>query len=198
MKRLLILGAMVVLILLLGRNITTNATYKEIILGYCPTMQENAEEISVANNNVVLVKQASTSDALMSLKKGSVDAVLIGRLAKQSEIENVNELALKNGYTLITNEKRFIQKSELQKIRIHTSLNKNIAEQILPDIDVVYYQSTEEAVSKGLIEAVLIDWRDFKDNYELLVIMDGNNKVKEFRIPVLYFFDKKLLDNLNL
>ena len=107
-------------------------------------------------------------------------------MAKQKEVRSTNKRVLNKGHTLVTNAKRFIQENELSKIKIHTAIEKNIAKQMLPNSELIFYEITQEAISQGLDEAVLIDWNDYEDKYELLVVMNDMKKVEKFRVPVLY------------
>jgi hypothetical protein len=205
MKKIVLYGigmiALMVLVIFLSKGaLTANATEQNlnateqnlIMLGYCPTMQPIAEKIAKDNTNVILVVQPSSAQALQALKNAELDIALIGRIAKQSEIQSVNERMLGQGYTLVTDTKKFIQENELTNIKVHTAIEENIAKQILPDSEFFFYSTTQEAINQGLHQAVLIDWIDYEDEFELLVIMKGMQKHEDFRIPVLYSKDYNL------
>jgi hypothetical protein len=205
MKKIVLYGigmiALMVLVIFLSKGaLTANATEQNlnateqnlIMLGYCPTMQPIAEKIAKDNTNVILVVQPSSAQALQALKNAELDIALIGRIAKQSEIQSVNERMLGQGYTLVTDTKKFIQENELANIKVHTAIEENIAKQILPDSELFFYSTTQEAINQGLHQAVLIDWIDYEDEFELLVIMKGMQKHEDFRIPVLYSKDYNL------
>lgn len=181
-----ILAVIVAGILFFKGGITGDATVQQVSVGYCPTMKLIAEKIANNNQDIVLVQQASSAKALQELNNQNIDIALIGRLAKQDEIGSVNEKMLGTGYTLVTNTKRFIQENDLSKIKVHTTIAKDIAKGILPESEIAFYSTMQEAITNGLSEAVLIDWNDYKDEYELLVVMNGAQKVERFRIPVLY------------
>lgn len=172
-------------ILFLSGVSSKKATPKIVRLGYCPTMKPIAEKIAENNENIVLVKQPNSAQTLQALSV-NIDIALIGRMAKGREIQSTNRKMLGKGYTLVTDVKRFVQENELSEIKIHTAIEENIAKQMLPNSELIFYKTTQEAISQGLGETVLIDWNDYEDEYELLVVMKGMKKVEKFRIPVLY------------
>lgn len=181
-----------ILVLLVGGllffkgEMAEQANDETVRVAYCPTMKPFAEQIANTNKNVLLLEQSSSAQALQELKNQNIDVALIGRKAEQSEIQSVNERILKEGYTLITTTKTFIQEKELANINIHTAIAEDIAKQLLPYSEIQFYTTTQEAVHTGLQEAVLIDWKEYKEEYELLVVMKGTEKMVQFRIPVLY------------
>jgi hypothetical protein len=180
-----------------NNNFKLNINETNILtLGYCPTMKEYAENIVLNNPNIKILEVPSSELVFIGLKERNLDIGLTGRLAKSTELNNPEEIYLKTGYTLITKIKSFIDKKDLKQIIIHTALKQDIAEKLLPENTIIYYNNYNEALT-GINEAVLINWKDFKDNYELLVVMDGNIKVKDFRIPVLYSINNNL-SKLNL
>lgn len=149
-------------------------------LGYCPTMQEEAISLS-QKKDYELVKLSSASEVLYALNNNQVDKGLIGRKAKLNEINsNIKETTLKSGYTLVSKNKGFIESSQLPFLDIYTYLeedfnfpvNKISKEEVLGNIDA------------GKI--ALISWKDWNDNFELIVVMNGNEKVKDFRGVFLY------------
>jgi len=162
---------------------------EEIRLAYCPTMESFANDLQQKNPHLILVKTVSSADALSLLAQGDVTVVLIGRLAKEEELQtDIHQKILGGGYTLISKEKSFIDLSELSSITVHTAVKQSIAEGLLPFTPIEYYSSTTEAVSEGLTDAVLIHWDEFRDEYALLVVLDGQLKAEQFRIPVLYSY----------
>jgi hypothetical protein len=180
-----------------NNNFKLNINETNILtLGYCPTMKEYAENIVLNNPNIKILEVPSSELVFIGLKERNLDIGLTGRLAKSTELNNPEEIYLETGYTLITRIKSFIDKKDLKQIIIHTALKQDIAEKLLPENTIIYYNNYNEALT-GINEAVLINWKDFKDNYELLVVMDGNIKVKDFRIPVLYSINNNL-SKLNL
>lgn len=167
-------------------GITGDATINQKSLGYCPTMKTVAENIASNNQGIVLVQQLSSAQALQELNNQNIDIALIGRKAEQNEVQTTNERILGEGYTLVTNAKKFIQENELASIKVHTAIAEDVAREILPNLEILFYSTTKDAVTNGLSEAVLIDWKNYKDEYELLVVMKDTKKVEDFRIPVLY------------
>ncbi len=191
MKNTIIAGTGILVLLFAGilffnGGLTENATVETISLGYCPTMKPIAERIANSNENIILLEQSSSAQALQKLSNNKIDVALIGRKAEQDEIQMVNEKMLGQGYTLVTDTKNFIQENELANIKVHTAIEENIAEQIIPDSEIMFYPTTQEAIAQGLQEAVLINWNDYKDEFELLVILKGMDKSERFRIPILY------------
>lgn len=165
-------------------------------------MKELAKKIGKNHEDFILEPQQSAAEAIYKLDIGIIDIIIIGRLAKKSEIDNVNEKRMAEGYTLVTKGKKFIDKKDLSNIKVHTSLAENITKELLPNTKVIFHPTKEEALQQGLNDnAVLIDWNNFKEEYDLYVVLDGNIKAKEFRIPVLYSRDYNLNDikhiNLN-
>lgn len=191
MKKPIIIGIGILILLLTGISLfngglTGNATVESVSLGYCPTMKQIAEKIANDDENIVLVEQGSSAQALQDLNNQKIDVVLIGRKAEQNEIQSVNERMLGQGHTLVTSSKKFIQESELANIKVYTAVEENIAKKMLPNTEIIFFSTAQEAINKGLHEAVLIDWKDYKDEFELLVILKGIEKSEKFRIPVLY------------
>lgn len=157
-------------------------------LGYCPTMDDDALNLA-KDNNYELVKFGSASEVLSSLNNNQIDKGLIGRKAELSEInKDVKETTLKSGYTLVTNKKIFLDYSQLLSLEIHTYLpNKETKDLISNNQSIIYYGSKQEAINKiSEGKAVLISWEDWQDNFELIVVMEGSKKVKDFRGAFLY------------
>ena len=183
-KLLLSITIILSVIIIFNLGTITGAFFSEDIrLGYCPTMEPWAREYA-NNNNVVLIRKGSTAEALNDLKNNRLDMALVGRLATTFERGSANETILRDGYTLVSNQRKIVQ--ELSLLTVHTAVDKTIAQEMLPLSKIIFYETTEEAIKFGLNENVLINWNDFNDNYQLVVVMDGNQKVEKFRIPVLY------------
>jgi hypothetical protein len=180
------------LLLIIKPSFTGFAVYSEdsnekIKLGYCPTMQEEAISLS-EKNNYELVKFDYAIDVLSALKNKQIDNALIGRKAKLSEInKNTKETILKSGYTLVSKKGGFIDSSQLANYEIYTPLSESIAENLLPGYSKIIYLTKEEAIERiSMGKIVLISWEDWNDNYELIVVMKDNEKVKDFRGAFLY------------
>ncbi len=199
MKKYLFIGLGMALIItsiiFMKGNITGMIIQEEkILLGYCPSMELTAQEISKQNPNVEIVRKDSTIDVLENLKSNGIDIALVGRLAKSSELPNNKQRMISSGYTLVSSSKQFIQKNELKTLTIHTALDPIIVQDILPDSKIIYYNTLEDTLREGMDQAVLIDWDDYKDYMELVVVMEGELKDLTFRTPVLYSIDYDLND----
>lgn len=157
----------------------------KLILGYCPTMYEEALAFS---EDVELVEFVSASEVLFALNREQIDFGLVGRKAKFHEIsDDISEEILESGYTLVSNKKGFIDYSQLRQINIHTYLDSEIVERLVSSQNIVYYDSQQEVIDKiSDGEVVLISWDDWNDEFELIVVMDGNEKAKDFRGVFLY------------
>ncbi len=194
-KQIIILIIAVVLIsifLIIKPFLTEFAVYSEdsgekIKLGYCPTMQEEAISLS-EKKDYELIRFEYAINVLSALKNKQIDKALIGRKARQYEIsKEVKETVLESGYTFVSNRGGFIEYSQLSNYEIYTYLSKEIAESLAPKNSKIIYLTKEEAIVKineGRI--VLISWEDWRDEFELIVAMNGNEKVKELRGVFLY------------
>jgi hypothetical protein len=170
----------------------TNIFAKKSLLAYCPTMEPVAMRIFGLNENIALKRMDSTAEIMFDLSNGAVDIALVGRLATSLEKGSAQELVIGTGYTLIGRQKIFISRSSLASAIVHTSVSDITAKELLPGSDIIFYDSLDEAVSNGISDAVLISWDDFKEGYNLIVVMDGVHKAPEFRIPVLYSINYNL------
>jgi len=179
---------------------------KQIVLGYCPTMGELAKEIELKNEFVKIKPYESSAKGLKDLNNEMIDAVLVGRVAENSEIKNeVFEKRLREGFTLIGSEKRMINVDEIKNENIHTFENESIVIEYLEDYDssvlkkVVFYNSFEEAVNARINGIVFISWNDFRDDYSLVIPVDEKgNKIERFRIPIIYSFDESIIEELKV
>jgi hypothetical protein len=159
---------------------TGNVVEEKIKLGYCPTMKEDAKTLS-EKENYELVEFLSASEVLFALKNNQIDKAVIGRKAKLNEISiDTKETVLESGYTLVSNKKDFIDYSQNFSIEIYTYLEEEF------DFPVIKTSKEEvlEKVKEGKV--ALIYWEDWNDDFELVVVMNGNEKVKEFRGAFLY------------
>ncbi|MGM5482673.1 MAG: hypothetical protein ACQESF_04385 [Nanobdellota archaeon] len=171
---------------------------EKVVIGFCPTMSDLAKNIQKKNNKVSLRNFASTSSAISALNSGSVDVILVGRLAKSYELD-AYEKRLRKGFTLVGHEKKFISRSELEDSIVHTAAKKEKVKEYLPiKTKVVYYDSVEEAINYGLEELVLINWNDYTDELDLVIPVVGSDKIEKFRIPVMYSYDKTILKAMEL
>ncbi len=156
-------------------------------LGYCPTMEGRARLLESAWG-LEAVGFETASQTLGALAAGEIDIALIGRMATDGETgAEVGHLRLEDGYTLISDQKRLVDYASLAGMTIHTSLPEDVARGLMPDANLIFYGSFQDAVSSGIHEAVLIDWDDYNGEYGLLIPMLGGKKVEKFRVPVLYY-----------
>jgi hypothetical protein len=168
----------------------------KISIAYCPTMQRYIHKLD--KSKYTLMPATSSYDALLLLASGQTDVALIGRRARSDEKSpGTQELLLAEGYTLVRSEFRSIQRAELSEITIHTALNEDLVNSLIPEArDVKLYESQEEAFLNGYDEAVLISWADFRDEHELLIPMDGSLKAWQFRSPNLYHNGVEQIDTI--
>jgi len=157
-------------------------------IGFCPTMLPYALAIN-ENDEFELVSLGSSSEALLELKESRIDLALIGRKAKTHEVlQEIKEIRLMEGYTLITETQRTITKEELRGIEIHTHVDAETTGMMFGEEQkIVFHETLEEAKSQGIEKAVLINWNEYND-YELLVIYDGPRKDLRFRAPRIYHY----------
>jgi hypothetical protein len=160
----------------------------ELKLGYCPTIYQEAKKLS-EDNNYALVEYESSSEVLNSLGRNEVDLGLIGRRAESRELSlDVKEKAIKSGYTLVSNQKSFIEYSDLNFVDIYTYIPKERVSQYLLDNSKIIYSNDKQRILQMINEGkiVLIPWEDWNDDFELVVVMEGDKKSKEFRGAFLY------------
>ncbi|MFW5865619.1 MAG: hypothetical protein ACOCU6_00835 [Nanoarchaeota archaeon] len=195
--------AITVVLFMAGCSVTGdvigNSTSKDpVTLGHCPTMADLAKEIASKNEHVSLVRYGSTAKALDELDNGSVDVVLVGRLAHQSEVNDGFEKRLEEGLTLVGTEKKLMRMSDIKRSKVHTAVSEDLTGEYLPNANnIVFHDSTDSAIQKGLNDIVLIDWNDYTDDMELVIPVDmAGNKIERFRIPVLYSTDEDYIKQL--
>ena len=159
-------------------------------LVYCPTMTPFANDIlKNVSDEVEFIKVPSAAQALSMLKYNEVDSVLIGRCAKQREISNdTKELRLKDGYTLVFKDKEMIYEDELKTLSVLTYLDENKLYEFKDSFkEIKYLSSLKECLKFQLDIPILIDWKDFREDFQLLIPINNNGKVMKFRAPVLYY-----------
>lgn len=157
-------------------------------VGYCPTMTIDAFLFKEKNENVLLIEFNAASEVLGSLKNNDINMAIIGRRAKGFEIENnVTEEIKETGFTLVFNEKVFIQTIDLPKILVHTH-HIDFPADYFSENQVIFHNSLEETILKSNLnnQVALIKWEEFEDNMELIVVMDNDRKNKDFR-GVFYY-----------
>ena len=160
-------------------------------IAFCPTMTPYAEKIMQYVDNVEMIPMGSAAQVLSMLMSGVISGVLIGRYAKENEIDkNTKKEILKNGYTLVYKFKTGINENELSRIEIKTYLKKEEIENLVPLFGkITFYSSYEKCFADGLDIPALIDWKDWDDTFELLIPMNNEGKTPVFRAPVLYYKD---------
>ena len=164
---------------------------KSFKLGFCPTMAEIAMNLKNKNDFIELYPFGSAAEALFYLRSGYVDSIVIGRFAKSSELAaTIQQRCIeKEGYTLISRHKGFIEISGLPKITVHTYLPKDLVKSKYPELkNVIYHNTLEEAFSEtNFSEATLINWHHYCDDFELLIPIENGEKVKKYRLPILFY-----------
>ncbi len=161
---------------------------QNLILGYCKTFERYA--ISLAEeNDLDLVKFGSSFEVLLSLKSQNIDYAVIGRRAYSNEINSeILEIPLEEyGWTLVSSKKDFFEYSDIENFEIHTYLNQQEVQNFFTsEPSVVFHEDIDSAFENGI---ALIHWEDFRDDFELVVPMKGENKVEKFRNPMLYIWE---------
>lgn len=179
------------LFLILKPSFTGYSVYDNFIeknkLGYCPTMQDEAISLS-KEKGYELIQFGSASEVLHALKNGQINKAIIGRKAEKTEISlNTKETILKSGYTLASNKKGFIDYSELPSIEMYTYSSNEVVSGLIPVSSKIIYNDKTEVLKKIQESKItLISWDDWDDDFEPIVVMEGNEKVKDFRGVFLY------------
>ncbi len=174
---------------------------EKIRLAFCPTMTPFAQDIRNNIDTVQLLPGNSAAMVLQMLKRGMVESVLIGRTAKSYELGNgIKYKRLKEGITLIYKDKTSIYKDKLKDIPVMTYLNKDSLGKIANYFTkIAYTKSRDDCLNGDLSIPILIDWRDFRDSFELLIPIDERGKLPEFRAPIIYYSEKvnnDLIENI--
>jgi hypothetical protein len=168
-------------------------------LAFCPTMTPYAEVFNREIDEITLVQVPSAAQVMSMLRNGSIDIALIGRDASNRElIPEIAKKRLQGGVTLVYFQKSGIPKEQLLEIPIKTYISKERAEKVLPSLEnVKFYSSLTECEQNDVGMPMLIDWEDYKDEYELLIPMENNGaKVPEFRAPVIFYNFAKVSDDV--
>ena len=171
----------------------------KVKLGFCPTMTPYAEGFDKNIDDIELVRVPGAAGVMNMLLAGAIDAALIGREAYKRELnDNIKKKRLKGGYTLVYKDKIGIPKEKLKEISIKTYLPKNIVSDLLPNIgNITFYTSIEECEKENMDMPMLIDWKDFKDEHEMLIPQEANGmKTPIYRAPVI-FYNKEIEEFVN-
>ncbi len=159
-------------------------------LGFCPTMEGIARKIAHKTNNISFIPLGSAAEALYYLREDQIEGALIGRIAKKSEItpDIIKVNLQKDGFTLISLHKGFINKSDLPALPVVTFIPPDIVKNVIPEVKNVKLVESEEEMFNYLNDhAGLIPWSNYKDEYELLIPMEAGGKMIRFRLPVIYY-----------
>ena len=169
-------------------------------IAYCPTMEPFAEKVRQNSKQVEMIPMGSAAQVLSMLRNGDIDGVIIGRYAKKRELDSATKRYIfQNGYTLIHSMKQGIDVKQLKRIPIKTYLAKNKIKHIMPLLgEVKFFDSFENCLAEGWDTPVLIDWKDYRDEFELLIPMNSYGKIPVFRAPVLYYkdIDKEIINQM--
>jgi lauroyl/myristoyl acyltransferase len=173
---------------------------EKIKMGYCPTMTKFANTVSENVREIEAIPASSAAEVLGMLYYGQLDVALIGRSAKKSEIsKDTNEYRLMSGVTLIYKMKSGISLDQLANVEVLTYL----PDEKITDVKdffgkVVKLNSLEDCLKYKLEVPVIIDWKDFRDEFELLIPVTNQGKAPQFRAPVLYYknINSEILDKI--
>lgn len=169
-------------------------TANEIInVGFCPTMGIFMDERLDTEMQLKKTALGSAAQVLAFLREGNLNMGLIGRLATKMELnEKIKVKRLWKGYTLIGQFKTAISEEEVPFLKISTYLPKEKVEKFIPGSKkILYYDTIDKAITEGIFSAVLIDWDDWKDEYELVIPVNRSGiKTLKFRTPTLYYYEQ--------
>ena len=169
---------------------------EKTIIAYCPTMKPFAKTIENSIQEIETVEAASAAQALQMLRGDYVDSVLIGRAAKKRDLsDNSKEKRLLDGITLVYKTKTGVGSDQLSEIPVITYLSESDLGDLKNQFTKIsFVSSLDECLTDNLETPVLIDWRDYRDEFELLIPMEAKGKDPRFRAPVLYY--KNLSDDV--
>ncbi len=162
---------------------------KKIKIAFCPTMAIHASKIKEDLSAVEIIVADRAAQALTMLRSGSADAVLIGRTARKKELSpGTKGKRFMGGITLIYKMKTGISVDQLSQIPVVTYLKEEQLGELKNAFAKVYFAPTlEDCVKDGLETPVLIDWNDFRDEFEFLIPLTSTGKDLRFRAPVFYY-----------
>ncbi len=164
---------------------------ERIKIAFCPTMGVFMEELN-SISEIEQVPVPSAGQALFLLKSGAVDGTIIGRYAKRSELPRESEFVkLRGGQTLIYRQKTGIPVEALKDVQVITYLSPEGIHHLSGFFkSVEHLERLEECLKYGLEVPVIIDWNDYRDDFELLIpVNEMGEKILEFRAPVLYHME---------
>jgi hypothetical protein len=188
MKIGLIIGTIVLAVLfLISPMILGRVIQEPVKIGYCPTMFKEAEKLSI-EKGYVLVEYISAAEVLIALKNNEIQNGLIGRKAYSNELGlGIKEEILESGFTLVSNQRGFIDYSQLGLIEVYAYSSPEEVLHLFSENQKINFVEKQEALGKiSQGNAVLIEWEDWKDNFELVIVMNSSEKVRDFRGVFLY------------
>ena len=162
----------------------------KVKLGYCPTMTPFVETFKSRVEELELVPMQGAAIVMNKLLSGDIDAALIGREAYSRELNpSIKKKRLQSGYTLVYKDKVGMPKEKLNEISIKTYLSRDIAMNLLPTLEhVSFYPSISECENMDKDMPMLIDWKYFKDEHEMLIPKEKNGmKTPIYRAPVIFY-----------
>lgn len=171
---------------------------KEIKIGYCPTMTPHVQALAKTHQNVTPIRYENSAIAMDALHAGVVQAILIGRSARDHELtDDLRLLLVDDGLTLIAQHPGVIRFEDLPKIRIFTQEAEADFQDLIPvRINVVYYDDYNQMLADmdGSV-AVLVRWSQVSPDDNLLIPVDAAGlKVPAFRSPHFYYLDALEVD----
>lgn len=170
---------------------TAEPTPSVIMIGYCPTMKPHVEDLVERHQNLEPVPYKNSFLAMQGLQAGEVQAILIGRSARQEELsDDLQLIRLNDGLTLISSNPGAILYDDLFRITVLTSEEDSAAENVLPDgTHIKYYQDFDQMLSEmDASVGVLLRWSQVSPDHNLLIPVDHfGYKVTDFRSPHFYY-----------
>lgn len=172
---------------------TAEQPLKEIKIGYCPTMTPYVQALAKAHQNVTPILYDNSALAMDALYSDAVQAILIGRSAREHELtDGLRLLLVEDGLTLIAQHPGVIRYEDLPKIRILTLEGEAAIQDLIPvRINIVYYDDFNQMLADmDSSVAVLLRWSQVSPDNNLLIPVDpAGLKVPAFRSPHFYYLD---------
>ncbi len=169
-------------------------------IAYCPTMEPYIVKIQEHFPEVNFISMPSAGMVLSKLKQHTIDGVIIGRPAYSYELNpDTKFVRFRDGYTLVYQSKMAIEEKKLKELKIITYLKRETIKEYLPLFkSIEFLPSLQACLSFNLATPVLIDFKDFSDNFELLIPVNAYGKSQMFRAPVMYHnhIDSALIERM--
>jgi hypothetical protein len=151
------------------------------------------QALAKTHQNVTPIRYENSAIAMDALHAGVVQAILIGRPARDHELtDDLRLLLVDDGLTLIAQHPGVIRFEDLPKIRIFTQEAEADFQDLIPvRINVVYYDDYNQMLADmdGSV-AVLVRWSQVSPDDNLLIPVDtAGLKVPAFRSPHFYYLD---------